>query len=187
MELSYIDLRNISDEELNQLVSINKWVDKVSETEVCVVKDNDDIKAVYCLKEDFDYTGRNLHIGVKDDKKSLKYCIFGLYGILEAIKNDPSIESVTIISDNNLVDVVCMKAGLKKGQISRIFFYDNPNFDPDYKLLEEKIINEEPKEDLIEFCNGNKRMLNILNIWLKRIEKEKQARERLKEKRTIYK
>lgn len=187
MELLYVNLRKISDEELNQLVSINKWVDKAKETEVCAVKDNGDIKVVYCLKEDFDYTGRNLYVGVKDDKKSLKYCTFGFYRILAAIKNDPSIEEITIISDSNLVDIVCIKAGLEKGQISGIFFYNNPDFDPDYKILEEKIISEEPKEDLIEFCNGNKRMLNTLNIWLERMEKEKQARESLEEKRTIYK
>ena len=81
MTFSYVDLNLIIDEEYKHLLSINRWIDK--DSQVYVVKDQGDIKSVFCLTPQDYYTKFKLCFGTKEQDRNKGYCSFGLYMLLD--------------------------------------------------------------------------------------------------------
>lgn len=180
MTFSYVDISTISDEEYEYLLSINEWIDKAPQTQVYVVKDHNDIKSVFCLKQDYtyqDYTYMELELcfGTKERERHKGYCSFGFYMILEVIKNNPSIKEVLIIPINKETDLLCEKAKIS-GVPNFAYHFNNPNFNPKYEELESKIINGISLEEIVEFCDNDETMLNVLDLWIESAENEKNKR-----------
>lgn len=185
MTFSYVDLETLSEEEFEYLQSINNWVDDDILTQVYVVKDHDDIKSVFCLKQRNRYVGAELCFDTKESERNKGYCSFGFYRILDVIKTEPHLKEVLIISidteeflynpSNKITDKLCEKAKIPP-VIGNIYCFSNPNFNPKYKELETMIKNKTSLEELVEFCEDDEVMLKILNLWLKKFEKSKPKR-----------
>lgn len=165
MTFSYVDLNTISDEEYEYLLSINEWINKEPQTQVYVVKDHNDIKSVFCLKQDWNYTGLELCFGTKEKEQNNGYCTFGFYMILEIIKNNPSIKGVLIDSINSTTALLCKKLKILETPYNMYYFY-NSNFNSKYDELEKMIIDRTPLEEIVEFCGNDEIMLGILDIWM---------------------
>lgn len=185
MTFSYVDLETLSEEDFEYLKSINKWLDDDILTQVYVVKDNDDIKSVFCLKQRNRYVGAEICFGTKESERNKEYCSFGFNRILQVIKTEPQLEEVFLISvdtenkiptsSNKVTNKLCEKAKIP-AVLENIYCFSNPNFNPKYKELETMIKNETSLEELVEFCEDDEVMLKILNLWLKKFEKSKPKR-----------
>lgn len=172
MTFSYVDLNTISDEEYEYLLSINRWINKEPQTEVYVVKDHGDIKSVFCLKQDNNFTEKELCFGTKECERHKGYCDFGFYMILEVIKNNPSIKGAIIVSINKATEKLCERLKIPK---YLDYYFSNPNFDPKYEELEIMVNAGIPLKALVEFCDNDEVMLKVLDLWLERTAKEMQG------------
>lgn len=164
MTFSYVDLNSISDEEYKHLLSINRWIDK--DSQVYVVKDQGDIKSVFCLKPQDYYTKFKLCFGTKEQDRNKGYCSFGLYMLLEIIKTNPSIKEVLIVSINRITDILCHNMGIPTICENVLYLVVNPNFNSQYKELELLVRKGTCFEELMDFCGSDEMMLQILDIWL---------------------
>lgn len=187
MTFSYVDLNTISDEEYEYLLSINKWLDKDILTQVYVVKDQNDIKSVFCLKQRNRYVGAELCFETKESERNKGYCSFGFYRILDVIKRKPHLEEVLIISidteeflynpSNKITDRLCKKAKIPP-VIGNIYCFSNPNFNPKYRKLEKMVKIGIAFEEIVDFCDNDEVMLSILDIWMKKV-REKEPNKRI--------
>lgn len=167
MTFSYVDLNLISDEEYKHLLSINRWIIKDELTQVYVVKDNNDIKSVFCLNQNgYYYTKAKLCYGTKEKERGKGYCSFGLYMLLEVIETNPSLEEALIVSINKITDILCQKLEIPTICDNILYLVKNPNFNSKYKELELLVKKGTPFEELMDFCGNDETMLQILNIWL---------------------
>lgn len=171
MTFSYLDLNTITDEEYDYLLSINRWIDKEPQTQVYVVKDHGEIKSVFCLKQDDNFTETELCFGTKERERHKGYCSFGFYMILEVIKTNPSIKGVLIDSINKTTILLCDKLNILEIP-DNMYYFSNPNFEPKYEELEKMINDGTPLEELVEFCDNDEIMLKVLDIWLERTRKK---------------
>lgn len=165
MTFSYVDLNSITDTDYELFKSINEWICKDSLTQVYVVKDNDDIKSVFCLCHNYSYIEFELSFGTKERERHKGYCDFGFHMIMEIIKNNPSIKGVIIDSINETTDFLCKKYEIFEFP-DNLYYFSNPNFNPKYKELSALIDANTSLEDLIAFCEDDEIMLAILNYWL---------------------
>lgn len=172
MTFSYVDLNSISDEEYEYLLSINEWINKEPQTEVYVVKDHGDIKSVFCLKQDYNFTEKELCFGTRESERNKGYCAFGFNMIMEeVIKTNPSIKGVIIVAINKVTEKLCERLKIPK---YLDYYFSNPNFDPKYKELEIMINIRTPLEALVEFCGNDEVMLKVVDLWLERARKKEE-------------
>ena len=153
MTFSYVDLNLISDKEYKYLLSINKWLNKDTLTQVYVVEEHGDTKTQLCF-------------GTKEKDRDKGYCSFGLYMLLEVIKTNPSIEEVLLVSTNKIIDILCQNFGIPTICDNILYLFVNPNFNPQYKELEMLVRKGTSLEELIDFCSNDETMLQIIDIWL---------------------
>lgn len=166
MTFSYVDLNSITDTDYELFKSINEGFYPNNLTQIYVVKDNEDIKSVFCIEVSWPTTEVTFSAGTKESERNKGYFEFGFYMILEIIKSNPSIQKLIIYARHDATIKFCEKYGLPNYN-DFSYYFENPNFNPKYNELRSLIDANTSLEDLIAFCEDDEIMLAILNYWLR--------------------
>ena len=163
-------------ENYENLRKICWWVDKSLDTDIYGLFVENDLKSVFTLARFGTEisTTKTLEFGTKLSESGKGYATSGTKLLFESIKKREDIEKVIIQALNKKTTTIASKFDLEH-DTSGSYFFSNPNFNPKYNELVEKIKKNDI--DVVEFCSGNKEMLDCLKTWIEIRKNNKEHQE----------